>query len=197
MFHHTVLLAGVCNENCFHMKTHRLQYWGSCILGEHVIKLFPNCLWLSKLHRNWQGRALESKYKLEYLAMVGSWVSQKPLSIRHHVIPLLKTALQWGKAHHDMACFYTHILSSKSLVHNGAGFLGSQSYCKQNSFAQVSKEERWLYTSTHTIVAHSTASCCMSSVMSAFLMMAFLSCKMPDFFTIFFSAIAVTNLLHL
>jgi hypothetical protein len=37
----------------------------------------------------------------------------------------------------------------------------------------------------------------MSSVMSAFLMMAFLSCKMPDFFTIFFSAIAVTNLLHL
>lgn len=124
MFHHTVLLAGVCNENCFHMKTHRLQYWGSCVLGEHVIKLFPNCLWLSKLHWNWQGRALESKYKLEYRAMVGSWVSQKPLSIRHHIIPLLKTALQWGKAHDDMAFFYTHILSSKSLVvHNGAWFL--------------------------------------------------------------------------
>lgn len=110
-----------------HMKTHRLQYWGSCILGEHVIKLFPNCLRLSKLHWNWQGRAPESKYKLEYLAMVGSWVSQKPLSIRYHKIPILKTALQWGKAHDNMAFFYTHILSLKSLVvHNGAGCLVDQ-----------------------------------------------------------------------
>ena len=57
------------------------------------------------------------------------------------------------------------------------------------------QEEKALEDVLHTAVAHSIASCCMSSVMSAFFMIAFLS-KMPDFSTIF-SAIVWIDLVLL
>lgn len=100
-------------------------------------------------------------------------------------MPLCNYEIRNSVRHFEWWCFKYIYQSSWTLTHNRLYGLAQSRRRENYGFHFEHPKGNHLRPGTiHTIVAHSMASCCMSSVMSAFFMIAFLS-SIPDFSTIF------------